>query len=104
MIQPKKEKKKKNTTQIPIVYPVREDQPASPSENLLKVVFDKRPVDVDWDNFDTIRKRIETQWETLPPKYDVISDEMKNKMKIILEAQRILNENSTKDGHSTEKR
>ena len=46
--------------------------PVQASKNLLQVVYDKG-VKVKWDDFDTMRKRINAQWHSLPKSVDTKS-------------------------------
>ena len=64
--------------QIPIVYP-KESLPENDPDNLLRVVYDHGKV-CEWDDFDTIKKRVATEWPLLPKKYDNISPELKSKI------------------------
>jgi len=64
---------------IPTVFPANIDAPREP-ENILQIVYDKKPVNYKWDDFDTLRKRIETQWKIIPSKHDPISSELKSKI------------------------
>ena len=67
----------KNDKGLPVVYPAATSK-ASDSDNFLQVIYDNGPVVKKWDNFDTVRARLNTQWANSPPKFDVISDEMKS--------------------------
>lgn len=58
------------------VYPKTEED----SENLLKVVYDHKPLFGIWDDFETLRKRVETEWKRAPKKHDVVSSELKTKI------------------------
>jgi hypothetical protein len=45
-------------------------------------VYDKGPVPgLVWDNFDTVRQRVEREWKIVPKTYDPISDQLKTKIK-----------------------
>jgi nicotinamide phosphoribosyltransferase len=64
---------------IPTVFPA---EMVKPEENLLKVVYNHGPVEGAFkDNFDTIRKRIDDQWNTIPASYDPVSAELRAKIK-----------------------
>lgn len=39
---------------------------------------------VDWEDFDTVRNRISTEWRQTPPKADVICEELAKKLEIQL--------------------
>lgn len=61
--------------------------PRDPSDNsysendLLRVVYDKKPIPNVWDDFDTVKKRVQEQWTKSPKLYDPISEELKEKIK-----------------------
>ncbi|KND00414.1 uncharacterized protein SPPG_04737 [Spizellomyces punctatus DAOM BR117] len=67
----------KNEQQVPMVYP-REAGPAG--ENLLKVVYDNGVVPK-FDDYTTVRQRVRKEWAALPPAFDVLSPELKEKIK-----------------------
>lgn len=46
------------------------------NENVLHVVYDKRPVAVKWENFSELRKRVATEWEVAPKTANNISPEL----------------------------
>ncbi|OLY79241.1 Nicotinamide phosphoribosyltransferase, partial [Smittium mucronatum] len=73
----------------PKVYPDHHQSPASNQDlsspsatelgNMLRIVYDNGPVpDLVWDDFDTIKQRVEHQWNSRPLKADVLSDELKS--------------------------
>jgi nicotinic acid phosphoribosyltransferase len=64
---------------IPIVEAGTESDVGS-KDNLLKVVYDKKPVGFKWADFETVRKRVQDQWKSLPKKADVIGQELKKKI------------------------
>jgi nicotinamide phosphoribosyltransferase len=66
-------------TQVPIVE-VGTEKDVGAKENLLKVVYDKKPVDFKWENFTEVRKRVDLEWHRLPKKADVIGPELKKKI------------------------
>ncbi|CAG8656582.1 187_t:CDS:1, partial [Acaulospora colombiana] len=63
---------------VPIVYP-KECCPENDPDNLLRVVYDHGKVS-QWDDFETIRKRVAKEWTALPKVYDNISPELKEKI------------------------
>ncbi|CAG8799095.1 16061_t:CDS:2, partial [Racocetra fulgida] len=69
---------KKNDHGVPIVYP-KEACIENDTENLLRVVYDHGKVS-EWDDFDTIRRRVAKDWPLLPRTYDNISPELKLKI------------------------
>ncbi|PVU88375.1 hypothetical protein BB559_005596 [Furculomyces boomerangus] len=75
---------------IPKVYPKYEISSGNKlrsypgKSNLLQVVYNNGPIsDFEWDNFDTIRNRVEEQWNSLPPKAQVISKELEELRKVV---------------------
>ncbi|RHZ60515.1 hypothetical protein Glove_352g45 [Diversispora epigaea] len=69
---------KRNELGVPIVYP-KECCPPNDPDNLLRVIYDHGKV-VEWDDFDTIRKRVFKEWKALPKVYNNISPELKSKI------------------------
>jgi len=67
------------------VYPKEEDD--KDENNLLKVVYDCKPSS-SWDDFETIRKRVADQWTKAPKVHDVISNQLKEKIKNWIETQK----------------
>jgi nicotinamide phosphoribosyltransferase len=64
-----------------VVYPLQRDIPLK-CENALKVVYDHGPVQGCWDSFDTIKERVEKQWNALGKSFrDPISEALKRKIK-----------------------
>ncbi|OMJ11263.1 hypothetical protein AYI69_g9894, partial [Smittium culicis] len=80
--------KDENGLEIPKVYPrdsISADHPeknsshsqTTDSKNILRIVYDNGPVpDIVWDDFDTIKQRIENQWASRPAFAKVLSDEI----------------------------
>ena len=69
----------KKVNGIPMVFPKAE---VKDEENLLRVVYDKRPVKGVWDyDFDTLRKRVQEQWKALPKKFDPRSESIQKLIK-----------------------
>ena len=52
----------------------------------MRVVWDHGPVDGCWDDFDTVRARVEREWTATPKKCDVISAQLKERIHNWLEA------------------
>ncbi len=46
---------------------------------LMEVVYDGKPVK-QWDSFDVIRQRVNTEWHRLPKKASVISASLQDKI------------------------
>lgn len=53
----------------------------APEDNMLKVVYDKRPVQGVWDDFTTVRNRVREEWAALPKKADPLSAQIKEVIK-----------------------
>lgn len=47
---------------------------------MLRVVYDHGPVNNAWEDFDTIRKRVEEAWHKVPKLHDPISKELRSKI------------------------
>jgi nicotinamide phosphoribosyltransferase len=62
---------------VPKVYP-KETQVGG--DNLLKVVYDKAPVDIKWDSFDTLKTYVNNQMLVAPAHADAISTQMYHKI------------------------
>lgn len=62
------------------VLPRGIDETPAAHENELKVVYDMKPLDNVWDDFNTIQARVRAQWGSTPKLHDVVSDEMKEKI------------------------
>uniref|UniRef100_A0A6B2L2A5 Nicotinamide phosphoribosyltransferase n=1 Tax=Arcella intermedia TaxID=1963864 RepID=A0A6B2L2A5_9EUKA len=71
--------KVKKVNDVPTVFPSTEDD-ADP-ENLLRVVWDNGPVkDLKWDDFDTLKARVNKEWSLVPKLADPVSKELKDKI------------------------
>mmetsp|Transcript_21467 Transcript_21467/g.53939 ORF Transcript_21467/g.53939 Transcript_21467/m.53939 type:complete len:556 (+) Transcript_21467:40-1707(+) len=68
---------------VPMVYP-KGDPAAKGLDSVLKVVYNKRPVQGAFDDMDTIKARVEKEWEALKPNGNPISKQLDAKMKEIL--------------------
>lgn len=68
---------------IPTVFPKEE---VSPGEDILRVVYDKGPVPVDWESFEDIKARVEREWAALPPTHDVLSPGLRAKREALATA------------------
>jgi len=63
------------------IWPRAADEKVDASKNELKVVYDHgKPLGALWDDFDTIRKRVVTQWRATPKTYDPVSQPLKQKI------------------------
>ncbi|KAJ1918875.1 hypothetical protein H4219_002325 [Mycoemilia scoparia] len=58
---------------------INKDQARDGADNILRVVYDKGPVQGAWEgeSFDKLRKRIRSQWDAFPPVHDAISESLK---------------------------
>jgi nicotinic acid phosphoribosyltransferase len=82
-----------NESGVPTVYP--KNPSTQPEQNLLKVVYDQGPVSgFEWDDFTTVRNRVNDQWKKRPLKADVISQELKDLIQKTLSEQKERNEQS----------
>ncbi len=72
---------------VPTVYSVPDAGKGRPlvaaEENLLRVVYDKRPVPGVWDDFATVRARVAAEWAAAPPRADPISQQLKHSIRAI---------------------
>lgn len=72
----------------PTVYPVPAKwEEGRLEDNQLRTVYDKRPIGYIWDDFDTVRARVESQWKALPKFHDPISGQLKEKISAVKAAQ-----------------
>lgn len=62
---------------IPTVFPA---ESVDSEGDLLEVVYDCGPVAVDWPSFDELRRRVASEWGSLPPAHDPLSAEMRRKV------------------------
>ena len=72
-----------------MVYPF-ENHPTNEGFNELEIVYDHGKVKK-WDYFQVIRKRVNDQWNVLPPIHDPISKVLANKIEKTIAAQSSLN-------------
>jgi len=69
----------------------RDPKDESYDENdLLRPVYDHKPLENIWDSFDIIRKRVSDQWKSSPKVHDPISNELKEKIAVWVEGQKKL--------------
>jgi nicotinamide phosphoribosyltransferase len=67
---------------VPTAFPAEE---VAPADDLLQVVYDGRPLAVQWESFDALRARVEREWTSLPPTADVLSPSLKAKRAAVAE-------------------
>lgn len=65
---------------IPTVFPASS---VDPHDNLLHVVYDRKPIPHDWPDFDSIRQRISAEWDSMPRVAHCVSPEMEDKKKTV---------------------
>jgi nicotinamide phosphoribosyltransferase len=63
----------RNDKGLPVVYP---SNGSADSKNILQVVYDHGPVNFKWDDFDTVRARVDREWRNTPKTFDPISAEL----------------------------
>ncbi len=73
--------KKDPQTGLELVYPRSEGDNSYDQNDLLQVVYDCKPIQGVWDNFETIRTRVHTQWNAAPKQHDPISKELQTKIR-----------------------
>jgi nicotinamide phosphoribosyltransferase len=61
---------------IPTAFPA---EMVHPADDMLKVVYDGRPLEVGWESFDQLRARVEREWTALPRTADVLSPQLRKK-------------------------
>jgi len=67
--------------EVPTVFPAEADGDVKDPHNLLQVVWDNGPVaGLKWDNFDTVRARVQHEWKKVPKTYDPVSAQLKSKI------------------------
>jgi hypothetical protein len=55
-------------------------------DDLLRPVFDKKPISGVWSaDFDTIRKRVNDEWNKAPKKFDPVTPEVHKKIEAWIE-------------------
>eukprot|EP00285_Hemiselmis_virescens_P010692 CAMPEP_0173389334 /NCGR_PEP_ID=MMETSP1356-20130122/11438_1 /TAXON_ID=77927 ORGANISM="Hemiselmis virescens, Strain PCC157" /NCGR_SAMPLE_ID=MMETSP1356 /ASSEMBLY_ACC=CAM_ASM_000847 /LENGTH=553 /DNA_ID=CAMNT_0014346461 /DNA_START=38 /DNA_END=1699 /DNA_ORIENTATION=- len=70
---------------VPMVYP--KDDPATKGlEPVMRVIYDKKPLQGVFDDFDSIKARVEKEWEALKPNGNPMSKPLDAKIKSILES------------------
>ncbi|KXZ56944.1 hypothetical protein GPECTOR_1g851 [Gonium pectorale] len=69
----------KRVNGVPTVFPADSGE-VGPGENLLRVVYDRGPVEGVWEDFDTVRQRVATEWTALPLTADNISPSLRAKV------------------------
>jgi len=50
------------------------------AHDLLRPVYDHKPLNIVWDSFDVIRDRVSTQWNAAPKLHDPVGPEVKAKI------------------------
>ncbi|KAG2489592.1 hypothetical protein HYH03_011873 [Edaphochlamys debaryana] len=70
----------KRVNGVPTVFPADSGEVA-PHDNLLRVVYDMRPLEGVWDDFDTVRARVASEWTALPKAADNLSASLREKVR-----------------------
>jgi nicotinamide phosphoribosyltransferase len=72
--------KVKRVNGVPTIFPASEGE--EDPDNLLRVVYNKGPVPgFSWDDFATVRERVQREWRLVPKSYDPVSAELRAKIK-----------------------
>ncbi|KAF5831924.1 nicotinamide phosphoribosyltransferase [Dunaliella salina] len=70
----------KRVNGVPTVFPADSGE-VSAEDNLLKVVYDRGPVaGFTWDDFDTVKSRLRSEWEVTPLRADNLSPSLQAKI------------------------
>jgi len=64
---------------LPTIFPRDIDEKDDP-DNLLRVVYDSRPIPGAFDDFNTVRERVQREWALCPKTYDPLSAEISAKI------------------------
>ncbi|KAL3163136.1 hypothetical protein ABBQ32_009548 [Trebouxia sp. C0010 RCD-2024] len=67
---------------VPTAFPA-EGGHVTPEENMLHVVWDHGPVQVEWEKFTRLRQQVDRQWHALPKTADVLSQPLKDKVEAV---------------------
>jgi len=79
--------KRDSKTGLLVVLPRDPADNSYDANDVLRPVYDHKPIPGVWEDFDTIRKRAQEQWNHAPKLYDPVSKELKDKIKIWIETQ-----------------
>eukprot|EP01127_Copromyxa_protea_P005759 TRINITY_DN1561_c0_g1_i1.p1 TRINITY_DN1561_c0_g1~~TRINITY_DN1561_c0_g1_i1.p1 ORF type:complete len:484 (+),score=117.60 TRINITY_DN1561_c0_g1_i1:146-1597(+) len=60
---------------VPTVFPLKEGD--EDPDGMMQTVWNNGPVDVKWEDFDSLRARVKREWAALPKKNDPVSAELK---------------------------
>eukprot|EP01114_Cavostelium_apophysatum_P007401 TRINITY_DN1949_c0_g1_i3.p1 TRINITY_DN1949_c0_g1~~TRINITY_DN1949_c0_g1_i3.p1 ORF type:complete len:532 (-),score=140.66 TRINITY_DN1949_c0_g1_i3:48-1580(-) len=82
--------KKNPQTGLESVLPRESDNGKYDADDILKPVYDHKPLAGVWEDFTTIRNRVQEQWKKSPKHHDPISAELKSKISVWVAAQREL--------------
>lgn len=64
---------------VPTVFPLV-DGDENP-DGMMQTVWDKGPVKVEWEDFDTLRARVKREWVALPKVNDPVSQPLKEEIR-----------------------
>jgi len=77
-------------TGLASIYSRNPDDNSYDKDDILRVVYDLKPIPNVWDDFETIRKRVNDQWNQAPKVHDPITRELKEKVNVWIVEQRKL--------------
>eukprot|EP01080_Neovahlkampfia_damariscottae_P003703 gene3703-6592_t len=72
-------KVEKDKNGVPQVH-VGSEKDVGSKNNMLEVVYDKKPVGYKFECFDDVRKRVETEWKSIPKQFNAIGDDLQKKI------------------------
>jgi len=67
---------------VPTVFPASS---VNPQDNLLHVVYDRKPIQHTWPDFDSVKQRVAAEWDSMPRAAHTLSTEMEEKQKRVRE-------------------
>ncbi len=80
--------KRDPNTGLESIYPRDPNDDSYDSTDILRPVYDYKPLPNVWEDFDTIRKRVQDQWTHSPKLHDNISKQLKDKTAEWIQQQR----------------
>jgi len=67
-------------TGLEYIYPRAADDNSNDKDDLLRVVYDHKPISGVWDDFETLRNRVQTEWTKAPKHHNPVSAELRTKI------------------------
>ena len=67
---------------VPAVWDEQAGDCRGEGESVMRTVWNCGPVEGCWDDFDTVKARVEREWTAAPLKWDVVSQAVKDKVKL----------------------